>query len=194
LASKDIHELEAVVAVEKDKCERLEACLSLTENKVVTFKEQLKTNTKSFEDYIRRVSDDENALKEEIQELETQVRNLESVAQEREFVIQGSEQQLKLITSELILVKQLLKEERDEAKATREMIYLRTGMKREVFASSEEVKEVKEERATTAPPRTRSQIKNQLEARASRLLKEQKQKEDDAINSGQLPPAESTTH
>jgi hypothetical protein len=208
LASEDIHALEVAVDSNRKEVTRLyndlnnqikkkhdlEACLSFTEKKVDDLRNQLKESNKVLEDYIRRAGEDESGYKEEIQDLKDQINNLESVAQEREFVIQANDQQLKLITSELSLVKTLLKEEREEAKATREMIYLRTGMKREVFASSEEVKEVKEERATTAPPKTRSQIKNQLEARASRLLREQKQKEDDAINNGQLPPAESTTH
>lgn len=181
LASQDIHDLKVVVDA------RNEFILS---------------QEKQFKAFIERSSKDEIELRKQID----YQRNLLSTsshafdAREKEYkqeinILELENNSLRLqkelLQTQLDITVAFLNEERETLKATQEMIYLRTGMKREVFpASSDTDKEEKEIKPQRSGRMTRSQIKNELELRAERLLKEQRDKEAEAITKGDLAPKE----
>lgn len=174
-----IQELEDAVEDNKNEAKLFSELLKETE---LEHLKQLEVCRINLDDYSRKVQNDINHLELQVTDLQLQLKEKDN----RIIDVERKNVSLKL---HLDLVNDLLKEERETLRETQEMIYLRTGMKREdVFVVEGETD--KELKSVHSSLRTRSSIKKQLEIRAENLLKNQQAKEAEQITKGDLAPTE----
>lgn len=149
-------------------------------NQELTAQKEFSNSLKlQFDSFVSCSSEDEIALKEQVKTIQNQLQLVLAS-------VETKQARIDVLGVHINLLESLLKEEREALKNTQEMIYLRTGMKREVFPVQES-EEKKERETVTRRPVTRSGIKQALEQRALRLIKEQQQKEDVHITKGEMP-------